>query len=102
MAETYAHFPVAMWIIDGVIWGLGGYFWVFTYIAAPIMSQKKGYNISGLPGMAFLFFLVASYLSLNRWLMLISLSDVSIITLVITICTDFIHKKKRNEQDRHE
>ena len=65
-------------------------------------EPKKGYNISGLPGMAFLFFLVASYLSLNRWLMLISLSDVSIITLVITICTDFIHKKKRNEQDRHE
>ena len=34
MVELYAHFPVVMWIIDGLIWALGVFFWVFTYIAA--------------------------------------------------------------------
>ena len=36
--------------------------------------------------MAFLLFLWAGYLSPNRWLMLISLSDVSVLALVIMIC----------------
>ena len=54
MVELYAHFPVAMWIIDGLIWALGVFFWIFTYIVTPLESRKKGYPVSGLPGMAFL------------------------------------------------
>lgn len=47
MVEMYAHFPVVMWIIDALIWALGVFFWVFTYIAAPLESRKKGYTVSG-------------------------------------------------------
>ena len=61
MVEMYAHFPVVMWIIDALIWALGVFFWVFTYIAAPLESRKKGYTVSGLPGMSFFLFLVAGY-----------------------------------------
>ena len=57
-----------------------------TYIVTPLESRKKGYPVSGLPGMAFLLFLGAGYLSPNRWLMLISLSDVSVFALVVMIC----------------
>lgn len=49
--------------------------------------------------MAFLLFLWAGYLSPNRWLMLISLSDVSVLALVIMICKGRICKRKGNEQD---
>ena len=56
MVEMYAHFPVVMWIMDALIWGLGVFFWVFTYIAAPLESRKKGYTVSGLPGMSFFLF----------------------------------------------
>lgn len=99
MVEMYAYFPVVMWIIDGLIWALGVFFWAFTYIAAPLESRKKGHPVSGLPGMAFLLFLWAGYLSPNRWLMLISLSDVSVLALVIMICKRCICKRKGNEQD---
>ncbi len=97
MVEMYAHFPVAMWIIDGLIWVLGVFFWILTYIVAPLKSRKKGYPVSGLPGMAFLLFLVAGYLSPNKWLMLISLSDVSVFALIIMICKGCIYKRKDNE-----
>lgn len=71
-----------------------------TYIyCSAVKEQKKGYTVSGLPGMAFLLFLVAGYLSPNRWLMLISLSDVSVLALVIMICKRCICKRKGNEQD---
>lgn len=101
MVEMYAHFPVVMWIIDGLIWVQGVFFWILTYIAAPLKSRKKGYPVSGLPGMAFLLFLVAGYLSPNKWLMLISLSDVSVFTLIIMICKGCICKRKGNEQDTY-
>lgn len=100
MVEMYAHFPVAMWIIDGLIWALGVLFWILTYIVAPLKSRKKGHPVSGLPGMAFFLFLMAGYLSPNRWLMLISLSDISVFALVIMICKGRICKRKSNEQER--
>lgn len=99
MVEMYAHFPVVMWIIDGLIWALGVFFWALTYIVAPLESRKKGHPVSGLPGMAFLLFLWAGYLSPNRWLMLISLSDISVFALVVMICKGLICKRKDNEQD---
>lgn len=102
MPEFYAHFPVVMWVIDGIIWAIGVFFWVVTYIAAPIESRKKGHTVSGLPGMAFLFFLVAGFLSPNKWLMLMSLTDVSVLSLIITVCKECACKRKSNEHDTHE
>jgi len=48
MVEMYAHFPVVMWIMDGLIWALGVFFWILTYIVAPLKSRKKGYPVSEL------------------------------------------------------
>lgn len=42
--------------------------------------------------MAFFLFLVAGYLSPNRWLMLISMSDISVFALVVMICKGRICK----------
>lgn len=41
MVEMYAHFPVVMWIMDGLIWALGVFFWILTYIVAPLESRKR-------------------------------------------------------------
>lgn len=102
MSEFYAHFPLVMWVIDGSIWAIGVFFWVVTYIAAPIESRKKGHNVSGLPGMAFFVFLAAGFLSPNKWLMLMSLTDVSVLSLIITVCKECACKRKSNEHDTHE
>ena len=56
MVEMYAHFPVVMWIIDGLIWALGVFFWILTYIVAPLKSRKKGYTVSGLREWLFSYF----------------------------------------------
>ena len=70
-----------------------------THIGSDGLVRGDLRRYSGLPGMAFLLFLVAGYLSPNRWLMLISLSDVSVLALVIMICKRCICKRKGNEQD---
>ena len=79
--------------------GTGSVFLDIYIYWSTVREQKKGYSVSGLPGMAFLLFLVAGYLSPNRWLMLISMSDISVFALVIMICKGCICKRKGNEQD---
>lgn len=79
--------------------GTGSVFLDIYIYCNTVREQKKGYPVSGLPGMAFLLFLGAGYLSPNRWLMLISLSDVSVFALVVMICKGCICKRKDNEQD---
>lgn len=56
MVEMYAHFPVVMWIIDALIWALGVFFWVFTYIAAPLESRKKDILFQDCPECLFSYF----------------------------------------------
>lgn len=79
--------------------GTGSVFLGIYIYCCTIREQKKGHPVSGLPGMAFLLFLGAGYLSPNRWLMLISLSDISVFALVVMICKGRICKRKDNEQD---
>lgn len=59
----YEHFPIAMWLIDGSFWSVGLFFWVLTYIVAPLAAKKRGNSVSGTPGVAFLCFLAAGLLS---------------------------------------
>lgn len=47
MSDLFAHFPVAMWIIDAILWLLGIFFWGATYIGAPLESKKSGKHVSG-------------------------------------------------------
>ena len=79
------HFPIAMWLIDGSFWSVGLFFWVLTYIVAPLAAKKRGNSVSGTPGVAFLCFLAAGLLSPIKWLALLSLLDFSVIWFVFII-----------------
>ncbi len=81
----YEHFPIAMWLIDGSFWSVGLFFWVLTYIVAPLAAKKRGNSVSGTPGVAFLCFLAAGLLSPIKWLALLSLLDFSVIWFVFII-----------------
>lgn len=81
----YEHFPIAMWLIDGSFWSVGLFFWVLTYIVAPLAAKKRGNSVSGTPGVAFLCFLAAGLLSPIKWLSLLSLLDFSVIWFVFII-----------------
>ena len=81
----YEHFPIAMWLIDGSFWSVGLFFWVLTYIVAPLAAKKRGNSVSGTPGVAFLCFLAAGLLSPIKWLALLSLLDFSVIWFVVII-----------------
>ena len=43
MSSLYEHYPIAMWIIDGVFWAIGLLCWIATYIGAPLerTSEKR-------------------------------------------------------------
>ena len=47
MSSLYEHYPIAMWIINGVFWAIGLLCWIATYIGAPLESKK---NTKGTPG----------------------------------------------------
>ncbi len=43
MSSLYEHYPIAMWIIDGVFWAIGLLCWIATYIGAPLeRTSEKG------------------------------------------------------------
>ena len=42
MSSLYEHYPIAMWIVDGVLWAIGLLCWIATYIGAPLESRKRG------------------------------------------------------------
>ena len=71
------------WFLSIIFWIIGLFAWVVTYIGAPIASRKSGKHISGIPGIAFIAFLIAGLLSPCKWLMLIALADFEIILLPI-------------------
>ena len=88
MSSLYEHYPIAMWIIDGVFWAIGLLCWIATYVAAPLESKKRGYHV---------FFLLAGFFSPNKWLMLIALLDFSLTYLPVFLLKE--HLKKRKSKD---
>lgn len=90
----YEHFPVTMWIMDGTFWALGLFFWILTYIAAPLAAKKRGNSVSGTPGVAFLCFLAAGLLSPIKWLALLSLLDFEVIGFIFIILRGDFRKKQ--------
>ena len=97
MSSLYEHYPIAMWIIDGVFWAIGLLCWIATYVAAPLESKKRGYHVSGVPGVPCVFFLLAGFVSPNKWLMLIALLDFSLTYLPVFLLKE--HLKKRKSKD---
>ena len=83
MSGLYEHYPIAMWIIDGVFWAIGLLCWIATYVAAPLESKKRGYRVSGVPGSSLRILLAGRFSSPNKWLMLIALLDFSLTYLPV-------------------
>lgn len=90
----YEYFPIAMWLIDGSFWSVGLFFWVLTYIVAPLAAKKRGNSVSGTPGVAFLCFLAAGLLSPIKWLALLSLLDFEVIWFIFIILRGDFRKKQ--------
>lgn len=90
----YEHFPIIMWLIDGSFWAVGLFFWVLTYIIAPLTAKSSKRNISGTPGVAFLCFLAAGLLSPIKWLAWLSLLDFSVIWFIFIILRGDFRKKQ--------
>lgn len=69
------------WLMSIFAFAGGLLFWVITYIAAPIESKRKGKHVSGLPGVAFVLFLLGGLLSPIKWLAFTCLLDFSVTAL---------------------
>jgi len=74
--------------------GDGTIFWCVTYIGAPLESKKSGKNVSGVPGMAFICFLIAGLASPIKWLALICFADISLTILPFYLICERIKNKK--------
>lgn len=83
----------AEWVISIAIFAVGLLFWVITYIAAPLQSRKEHKHISGVPGTAFVIFLLGGLLSPCKWLALLCLLDLSVTALPFYLLIEFIKKK---------
>ena len=63
-------------------------------IIAPIQSRKSGKHVSGFPGVAFVFCILAGVLSPCKWLVLLCLSDISVTALPFFLLREYIRNKK--------
>ena len=84
----------ATWGVSIVFWGLGLFFWYVTYIGAPLESKKSGKHVSGVPGTAFICFLIAGLASPIKWLTLVCFADISITLLPFYLIREHIKNKK--------
>ena len=62
---------------------------------------KGGHHVSRVPGVAFVFFLIAGYLSPNKWLMLTALLDFSLTYLPVFLLKEHL-KKGKSERENDE
>lgn len=83
-------YNIQMWIVSGLLWAVGLSAWIMTYILVPIKAKKTEKNISGIPGVAFILFLMAGLLSPYKLLALLCLIDFSVIWLVFELISAWI------------
>lgn len=79
-------YNIQMWIVCGLIWAVGLLAWVMTYILVPIKAKRTGKNVSGIPGVPFVLFLIAGLLSPYKLLALLCFIDFSMFWFI----TEFI------------
>lgn len=85
------------WLISIFAFAVGLIFWAITYIGAPIESKRKGKHVSGVPGVAFVLFLLAGLFSPIKWLAFICLLDFSVTALPFYLLINRA-KSKRNKR----
>ena len=88
-----------IWGVSILFWGIGLFFWFATYIGAPLESKKRGKHVSGVPGMAFICFLLAGLAAPIKWLTLICLADISITMLPFFLIREHIKNKNNKRND---
>lgn len=88
----------AQWVISTAIFAVGLIFWVITYIAAPLQSRKEHRFVSGVPGTAFVIFLLGGLLSPCKWLALLCLLDLSVTVLPFYLLKELIKKKQHKDK----
>lgn len=93
IAAAGGTFDITDWILSIPEFAIGLFFWIVTYIGAPIESRKKGRHISGCPGVAFVCFLLAGLLSPCKWLALLCLPDFSVTAIPFFLLKRFAAKK---------
>ncbi len=86
------------WLMSIAGFAIGTFFWVITYIGAPLESKKSGKHISGLPGAAFVCFLLAGLFSPYKWLALSCLLDFSVTALPFFLLKRFFEGKFRKNK----
>ena len=84
------------WIFSIILWVFGGAAWVATYVG-PLIAARKNEYVSGIPGVAFILFLLAGLLSPYKWLAVIAAADFGI--LVILIRSIFGSRSQKKERD---
>lgn len=82
------------WLISILAFAVGLIFWAITYIGAPIESKRKGKHVSGLPGAAFVLFLLAGLISPIKWLAFTCLLDFSVTALPFYLLINRAKNKK--------
>lgn len=85
------------WLISIFAFAVGLLFWAITYIGAPIESKRKGKHVSGVPGVAFVLFLLAGLISPIKWLAFTCLLDFSVTALPFYLLINRA-KSKRNKR----
>jgi len=88
----------AQWVLSTAVLAVGLIFWVITYIAAPLQSRKEHRYVSGVPGTAFVIFLLGGLLSPCKWLALLCLLDLSVTVLPFYLLKEFIEKKQHKDK----
>lgn len=88
----------AQWVLSTAVFAVGLIFWVITYIAAPLQSRKEHRYVSGVPGTAFVIFLLGGLLSPCKWLALLCLLDLSVTVLPFYLLIEFIKKKMHKDK----
>lgn len=81
---------IQMWIVSGLLWAVGASAWIMTYILVPRKAKKTGTNISGIPGTAFILFLIAGLLSPYKFLALLCVVDFSVFWFIKELISAFI------------
>lgn len=88
----------AQWVLSTAVLAVGLIFWVITYIAAPLQSRKEHRYVSGVPGTAFVIFLLGGLLSPCKWLALLCLLDLSVTVLPFYLLKELIKKKLHKDK----
>ncbi len=82
------------WIASIILFAIGLFFWIITYIAAPLESRKRGRFVSGFAFLPFICFLLGGLLSPCKLLALLCLLDFNADAFPIIMLKQYFDEKR--------